>query len=77
MVCRDELIRKLDPEDRHFIDRCQLIAVCVFLAIYIAIIVWWVFAGAGDAAGDRPQLPGSAVESATVHATVEDAPHAP
>jgi hypothetical protein len=48
MLCREDVASKLDPDDRRFIDRCQLIAVCVFLAIYVAIIAWWAVAGPLD-----------------------------
>ncbi|HEY3563911.1 MAG TPA: hypothetical protein VGL96_02835 [Casimicrobiaceae bacterium] len=76
MVCRDEIIRKLDPEDRRFIDRAQLIVACLFLAIYIAIIVWGL-TSPRDAADEARPRPAGTTESATMHASVKDAPQGP
>ena len=77
MVCRGEIISKLDPQDRKFIDRCQLIAVLLFLAIYVAIIVWWALAPAGDPPGAALQAAAPAVASAAMHASSDDRPVAP
>jgi len=76
MVCRDEIIRKLDVEDRHFIDRAQLVVACVFLAIYIGIIVWGL-TSPRDPADEARRPPRGTAESATMHAAVKDAAQAP
>ena len=77
MACREEVIRKLDPDERRWVDNWQLVTVCLFLAIYVAIIVWWAVSSPADAATEAKQLPPAATHGEAMHASNGEGPRAP
>jgi hypothetical protein len=73
MLCRHEIVRGLGDEERRFVERCQILAVFLFLAILAAVVLW-----TAVAPDDPPQadaVPVIAVQAAGADA--DDHPRAP
>jgi hypothetical protein len=77
MVYREDIVRKLDSDERRFVDRWQLVAACLLLAIYAVVIVWWLVASPVDTTGEPTNASTGAAPSASVHAFAKEAPNAP
>lgn len=74
MLCRHEIVRGLGDEERRFIERCQILAVFLFLAILAGVVLW-----SAVAPGDPPQADegqGAAVRAAAA-SDADDHPRAP
>ena len=73
MLCRHEIVRGLGDEERRFIERCQILAVFLFLAILAGVVLW--SAVAADAPPQADAAQAVAVQAAASDA--DDHPRAP
>ena len=73
MLCRHEIARELGDEERRFVERCQILAVFLFLAILAGVVLW-----SAVAADDPPQADSSrAVAVGAEASAADDHPRAP
>jgi hypothetical protein len=73
MLCRNEIVRGLGDEERRWVERCQILAVFLFLAILAGVVLW-----SALAPGDPPQASvAPAVAVRTAGESADDAARAP
>ncbi len=73
MLCRHEIARGFGDEERRFVERCQILAVFLFLAILAGVVLW------SAVAADDPPMAGSsqAVAVRAEASAADDHPRAP
>jgi hypothetical protein len=74
MLCRHEMVRELGDAERRFVERCQILAVFLFLAIRAGVVPWSAVAPADPPQADA--APGVAVQAAA-GGDGDDHPRAP
>ncbi|MGE5170408.1 MAG: hypothetical protein ACM3JC_08555 [Rudaea sp.] len=73
MLCRHEIVRGLEAEDRRWVERCQILAVLLFLAILAGVVLWSAVAPADPMQASAP----AAAVQAAASAGTDDHPGAP